>query len=105
MTPREQEFHNAMVDIYRRARTECRYNAIRFLQMLTDYGGLGTAKRLLASDEVQYGFTELWEHGRLDLTVEAHVLQPEFRDLFTDVELQRAKSRLTAHGYDTDVAD
>ena len=100
MTPLEQEFHNAMVDIYRRAKTECRYNASRFLQMVSEHGGLGTAKLLLASDEIQYGFTELWLCGRLDLTVEAHVLKPEFQELFTDQERERARKRLHDHGYE-----
>ena len=100
MTPLEQEFHNAMVDIYRRAKTECRYNASRFLHMISEHGGLGTAKRLLVSDEIQYGFTELWLCDRLDLTVEAHTLKPEFQELFTEQERKRARERLRDHGYE-----
>ena len=100
MAAQDRQFDNAMVQIYLRAKAECGYNATRFLQMLTEHGGLGTAKRLLASDEIQYGFTELWERGRLDLTVEAHVLKPKFQDLFSDEERQRARSRLKAHGYE-----
>ena len=96
----EREFHNAMVDIYRQAKTECRYNASRFLQMISEHGGMGTAKHLLASYEIQYGFTELWLYGRLDLTVEAHVLKPEFQELFTDQERERARKRLRDHGYE-----
>jgi len=100
MAAQDRQFDNAMVQIYLRAKAECGYNATRFLQMLTEHGGLGTAKRLLASDETQYGFTELWERGRLDLTVEAHVLKAEFEGLFPDEERQRARSRLKAHGYE-----
>jgi hypothetical protein len=100
MTSREDEFHEAMVEIYLRAKAECGYNAVRFLQMLAEHGGLGTAKRLLASDDIQYGFTELWERGRVDPTVEAHVLKDEFEGLFSAEERQRARSRLKAHGYE-----
>ncbi len=39
-------------------------------------------------------FTILWECGCLDLTVEAHVLKPEFTGLFTDEEIGVARSRL-----------
>jgi hypothetical protein len=37
--------------------------------------------------------------GRLDLTVEARVLEPRFEPLFTDAELTTARQRLKAHGY------
>ena len=96
----EEEFHNAMLRIYRRAKDECGYNATRFLQMLAELGGMETARRLLSTDEPQIGFTELWEARRLDLTVEALVLQPEWRDLFSSDQLECARSRLIAHGYD-----
>jgi hypothetical protein len=46
----------------------------------------GTAHRLLAVAEVSSGFTALFERGRLDLTVEALVLQPQTADLFSDDE-------------------
>lgn len=38
--PLELEFHEAMLTIYRRAKSEAKYNAIRFLQMVSDHGGL-----------------------------------------------------------------
>jgi hypothetical protein len=99
VTPREQEFHQGMGDIYRLAKEECSYNAARFLQMLGEYGGLGTGKRLLASDAIQYGFTELWLCHRLDLTVEAYVISDKFRVLFTREEIKRAEERLRSHNY------
>jgi hypothetical protein len=67
-----------------------------------EYGGYGTAQRLLASDEVQYGFTELWQHGRLDLTVEALVVDPRYQELFTEEQRGRVRSRLRAHNYELD---
>lgn len=42
-------FDRAMFEIYRRAREQCDYNAVRFLQMLSEKRGLATAKHLLAS--------------------------------------------------------
>jgi len=99
MSTQEDAFNEAMVEIYHRAKVECGYTSTRIRQMLADHGGLGTARRLLASDDIQYGFTELWERNRLDLTVEAHVLKPEFEGLFSDVERRRAKGRLEALGY------
>ncbi len=95
----EREFHNAMVNIYRQALADCQYKATYFLQMVTARGGVGTARYLLSTDDPQSGFTELYLCGRLDLTVEAHVIKPEFRGLFTDSELRQARKRLNDLGF------
>jgi uncharacterized LabA/DUF88 family protein len=95
----ERKFHQAMVQIYETAKRELGYNATRFLQMVSQDGGLATAKRLLWSDTPSDGFTTLWEHRRLDLTVEAHVLRDEFAALFTDDDRQRARERLEQYGW------
>jgi hypothetical protein len=84
-TSDEQAFHLAMISIYNRAKRDLGYNASRFLQML-DLGGLAAARQLLHAPTVSDGFTTLWERHRLDLTVEAHVLKPEFQHLFTEDE-------------------
>jgi hypothetical protein len=93
------DFERAMRDVYVRAKAEANYTAGYFVGMLSTYGGLGTAKRLLASSEVHSGFTALYERGRLDLTVEALVVQPKFSELFTDDELDKARRRLDQLGY------
>ena len=94
----EQAFHLAMLSIYRQAKRDLGYNASRFLQMLNQ-GGLTAARQLLHAPGVSEGFTKMWEHQRLDLTVEAHVLKPEFQHLFTPQELDIARSRLREYGY------
>ena len=48
----EQRFGAAMMNIYHRARKEAAYNATRYLQMLYDKGGLGTAQTLLHASQV-----------------------------------------------------
>ena len=96
----EQEFHQAMVGVYIRAKDECGYNAARFIQMVETLGGLAAARRLLSTDEAQAGFTELWQLGRLDITVECLVLQPRWRTPFSEQELARARHRLKSLGFD-----
>lgn len=93
------EFERAMKDIYIRAKSEANYTASYFIGMLSSYGGLGTARRLLASTEVSSGFAALYERDRLDLTVEALVIQSKFASLFTDEELDIARQRLDQLGY------
>jgi hypothetical protein len=97
----ERVFHRRMVLVYERARDEAGYVATRFLQMVSERGGLEAAKALLNSPAVSDGFTALWERGRLDLTVEKLVLEPEFRDLFNEEERLIARDRLKQYGYET----
>lgn len=93
-------FDQAMLGIYRRAKDEAGYTATIFLRMITDRGGLSTAKALINSPKPSAGYTALYELGRLDLTVEAMVLEtPEWRELFTDDELRRARRRLVQYRY------
>jgi hypothetical protein len=95
----EEDFHHAMIGIYEKAKDACDYKPTRFLQMVQEYGGVRTAKRLLARSEVQSGLETLWECHRLDLSMEALVLKPRFQSLFTEEELKIAKDRLILYGY------
>lgn len=95
----EKQFHRAMVNIYEEARRKYGYNATYLLQMIGEYGGLEAAKRLLAKDTISEGFGTLRLYDRLDLTVEAHVIKPEFVSLFTPEEIDIARRRLADVGY------
>lgn len=101
----EVQFHEAMLDIYRRAKAEAGYNATRFLGMVADRGGLDTARYLLNAATVSEGYTALWERGRLDLTVEAMILGSEWRSLFGKQEQQAAVDRLRQYGYSGSLPD
>jgi len=94
MSTQEEEFHQAMIEIYKAAITECHYRAKAFLSMVIEMGGLQAAKKLLSSTEIQSGLYELYGCGRLDLTVEALVAEGKFRDLFEPQELAEAEYRL-----------
>lgn len=98
MNELEREFYREMLKIYRRALVETGYNATRFLQMLQSYGGVETAKKLLSS-KISEGYIALWERGRLDLTVEALILNEKWNPLFSDHEREVARERLMAFGY------
>lgn len=96
----EIKFNDAMMDIYRRAKSEVNYNAIRFLQMVVDHGGLEAAHILINADNVSDGYSALWERGRLDLTVEAMITENEdFHALFTPEQLEKCIVRLQQYGY------
>lgn len=104
-TEAERQFNQAMLDIYHRPKAEAGYNATRFLGMVVERGGLETARYLLHSPTVSEGYAALWERKRLDLTVEAMILQPEWHALFSDVERRIAVNRLQEYGYSGSLPD
>ena len=98
----EKRFEQEMIDIYTTAKKECGYNASRFLQLVGAKGGLAAATQLIGKPGGTDGFTTLWEHNRLDLSVEAHVLKPEYATLFSDEERKLCRDRLKEFGYQFD---
>lgn len=101
-TDLEQEFHRAMVGIYHRAHDEANYNATRYIQMVSEHGGVEAAKILINADAPADGYTELWRRGRLDITVEALVQDPKWHPLFEPEEIARARERLKEYGFGVD---
>jgi hypothetical protein len=100
MRPPSQLFDAAMFEIYRRAKSEAGYNATIFVRMVSDKGGLATAKYLINSSKPSDGYTHLYDRGRLDLTVEAMVVENmKWHEFFTSDELSRARLRLKQYGY------
>ena len=102
MHPLEYKFHEDMKNIYIVAKKELHYNASRFIQLVSSVGGRQAAKQLISKSGCTYGFEVLWENNRLDLSVEALVLKPEYHELFTDEEKETCRCRLKDFGYDTE---
>jgi hypothetical protein len=98
MTPLEKAFEDAMLDTAEVSR-RYNYNPTYFVQMVHEHGGVGTAKRLLANSAPQTGLFRLQELDRLDISMEAIVLQKQFQSLFTEEELAEARRRLEALNY------
>lgn len=88
------QFERAMRSIYSSAKAEVGYTATRFIQMVSERGGVGAARHLILAPTPSEGFTVLVMAERLDLTVEHHVVRPEFVGLFTDEERRIAQRRL-----------
>lgn len=92
-------FHDRMLRICDEALAECGYNPSRFRNMVLDRGGLETAQQLLRTSAQSEGLTRLWMEKRLDISMEATVLQEPWRALFSPEERKTARERLLALGY------
>jgi hypothetical protein len=93
-----------MVEIFNRSRDEIDYRPTLFLRMVTDHGGVEAAHRLLASRAVPEGLLTLAQAGRLDLSVEAHILRDEYAELFAPEERDVARRRLAEFGHRQELA-
>ena len=83
-----------MLVLYEKAKNECNYHADRFLQEVLELGGLAVARERLSSDTPRTALYQLHKLGRLDICIEYLVLRSQFKKLFTEEELDRARKRL-----------
>jgi 5-methylcytosine-specific restriction protein A len=75
------------------------YRPTLFKQMLQAQGGHASVRQLLAKGKPTDGFTRLWELNRLDLTVEALVVETKWRKFIDPVLVQQAERLLAKSGY------
>ena len=94
----ERQFDHAMWRTFEES-VKAGYQPSYFLRSVKKHGGVETARRLLAKDGLSKGFDALRRVGRLDLSVEAQILRPQFIDLFTEEERTIARARLAQYGF------
>mgnify|MGYP001274314251 CR=1 FL=1 len=82
------------------AKQALKYNPNYFLAMLRSNGGYVTVNKLLVNKTPSDGFTKLWEGGRLDLSIEALVLETEWGRFFDEKLLEQAQYKLKQVGYE-----
>ncbi len=98
MTTIHAQFDASMIETTR----ECLrigYNPREFIRMVHERGGVEAARSLIHSSGVSSGFTRLWELKRMDLTVEAQILRPQWRTIFTPEERKKARDRLSEYHF------
>lgn len=84
----------------------CNYHATNLIGMLNESNdAVLTTKRIVHNSNIDYGFTKLYECNRLDLTLEAILLEEEWMDLFTEDEKNIARNRLEKVGYHVEWTD
>jgi hypothetical protein len=94
----EQEFKEAMLNTYYES-VKLGYKPTYFLRMVQELGAIQAAKQLIHVPKFSTGFTKLWELKRLDLSVEALVIQPHWQEWFSDADRKAARDKLAKLGY------
>ncbi|CAJ4550192.1 putative restriction endonuclease [Burkholderia pseudomallei] len=75
------------------------YDPKQFLRMLGAEGGYATVSKLVSAKNPSFGFETLREHGRLDLSVEALIVETEWSRFFSDGLRKEAERKLRGVGY------
>lgn len=91
-------FNSEMKHVYKNA-AAVGVKFTRLRNMLESEEGYKVAIELISKPKVTDGVTNLWEIERLDLSIEALVLQKRFRSLFSEEVISKAKRTLTDLGY------
>lgn len=71
----------------------------RMRHQAAELGAENAAHRCLRGHHCSDGFAQLQEKNRLDLSLEALILKPEYGGLFCDEEANEALNRLLEAGY------
>jgi len=82
-----------------RERIDIGHYPVRFLHMLQDHGPVITAVHFVMAFQDPEGFESWIVAERMDLTVEAIILQEPYRLLFAPEVLERAEQKLQEVGY------
>jgi hypothetical protein len=100
----ERQFEEHIRQLIERSITECNYPPHAFIGMIGRHKVRGACRLVIMDRKTPTGFTTLWEKQRLDLTVEAAVLQSPWCKLFDVNVLMKARKRLADYKYTGDVS-
>lgn len=92
-----------LVDALDVCKGDLKHNPRPFVGLLVEHGPIEAVRRAVARPGGDT-FSFLWERGRLDLSVEAVMLDERFVGLFTEDERAAARDRLEEFGYEVPAA-
>ena len=95
----EKQFEQEVFEGCRQLSRKHGYTPTYFLQMVQERGAVRATKDLLATKDPSEGLNTLWHLGKLELSVEAMVLDSRYGSLFTEEERRIARKRLADLGY------
>lgn len=95
-----QQFQESLLATCQQAQVQVpRCQLTRLMQTIQQRGGVETVQELCRRGQYSDGFTALEQAGRLDLSLEAVVIQEKFGQLFTDDQVNACYDALVEGGY------
>jgi hypothetical protein len=77
------------------------YTPTVFIKMITEHGEVEAVRRLINNPKPSSGFTKLWKLKALNLSIEAIILEEDWKTIFSEEERMKARKRLKEYGYGT----
>ena len=90
----ERQLWGRMMDVIGICQRELHWKPILAVQMINKHGAAEAARIMVLTPNGTDGYTKCWLEGRLELSFEHIILEPEFSPLFTEDVLQVARDRL-----------
>jgi hypothetical protein len=90
-------FSEAVADLYKRTLVECNHRQTFLKELCDSMGGYRAAKKVLGNKKYIVGIASLKPYNRLDLSVEAYVVDPQWNGIFTKRQLEVANARLSQY--------
>ncbi len=81
-------------DLVDRCKSELNYTPTYFVRMLEELGAINAVSKLVLDPKISEGFIRLASEGRLDLSVEAVVLDKAWSHLFEEEVIRSAETKL-----------
>lgn len=94
----EKEFYDAVMEDIKILMTKG-YKPTIFLEMISNYGAIESAKKLINSQKPSEGYTKLWRIGELQHSVENRIQDKKWESLFSDEDRKKARKRLQEYGF------
>ena len=95
----KKSFHEEIINLYKKITKMVKYKPTRLMDYINKYGGYEAAVKYISTESNVQDFAVLWEHERLDLSVEALITQEKYRPLFSEDILAFCDRKLKEYSY------
>ncbi|MHC1747647.1 MAG: hypothetical protein AB9856_04555 [Cellulosilyticaceae bacterium] len=95
----KKDFHQDIINLYKRIRKEVKYTPPQLLEMINKYGGYEAVIKYIVTDSNIFLFSLLWENERLDLSLEALVIREKYLETFPEDIIKYCDKRLKEYNY------
>lgn len=82
-----------------RAESECECKMTRLIQTIERFGIVRTAQEIIRKNRTSDCFSKLAQKNRLELSMEATIVNAKYGELFTDEEVNYCYDLLCENGY------
>lgn len=95
----QNKFNNEILESIKETK-KIGYSPTRFIIMLHEHNNnaFEVAQKIVTKN-ITMGLQELYKHSRLDLSVEAVIIKPEYKELFSSEIIDICKRKLKRLGY------